>query len=68
MVKPTTANKNTRERIMIKMKVYIVYFNGAYGMEIEKVFKKREDAEAYADKANQENWMYQFRVKKYSVE
>lgn len=50
------------------MKVYIVYFNSAYGMQIEKIFKKREDAEAYANKLNQENWMYNFRVKKYSVE
>ena len=50
------------------MKVYIVYFEGAYGMQIEKVCRKREDAEAYADKANQENWLYKFKVKKYSVE
>ena len=37
-------------------------------VQIEKIFKKREDAEVYANKLNQENWMYNFRVKKYVVE
>ena len=49
------------------MKIYIVYFESAYGMQIEKIFKKEEDAEDYADKLNKKNWMYRFKVKRYSV-
>jgi hypothetical protein len=50
------------------MYVYVVYFEGAYGMQIEKIFKNHKRAEAYAEKLNAENWQYYFRVKKYSVE
>ena len=50
MVKPTTANKNTRERIMIKMWVYIVTFEGAYGMQIAEVFTNRQNAIEYIAK------------------
>ena len=53
MVKPTIEKKNTRERIMIKMRVYIVTFEGAYGTKIAEVFTSKAKAQEWiADNAN----------------
>lgn len=66
MAKPTTANKNTRERNKVsKMWVYVVAFEGAYGMQIAEVFTNRQKAEEYI--ANQDGFYCYEIIEKFAI-
>ena len=56
MAKPTIENKNTRERIMIKMWIYIVT-SGI--ISIGKPFLNLNEAKKYAEEQTQKtNWLH----------
>ena len=50
--KPTTARSSIKEERKIKMWVYVVVFEGAYGMQIAEVFTNKQKAIEYIEKQN----------------
>ena len=65
MAKPTTEKENTKERTMIKMWVYIVTFEGAYGMQIAEVFTNRQAAIEYI--AKQDKFYFYEIIEKFAI-
>lgn len=47
------------------MKIYIVVFNGAYGMQIDEVFTNRQKAEEYI--ANQDGFYCYEIIEKFAI-
>ena len=50
------------------MWVYIVIFEGAYGMQIDKVFTNLEKAVEYTKNKNETDYTYNYEMKKYFAE
>lgn len=50
------------------MKVYVVVFEGAHGLEIDKIFADKEKARRWADKQNAEYYLYHHEIREFSVE
>lgn len=50
------------------MKVYVVVFEGAYGLQIDKIFIDRQKAYHWVNKRNAENYAYHYEIQEFFAE